>query len=69
MLAVIVTVAAARSNVPALDHEAVSCGRKVAYASRQAANRVCRGTHGGGDDLGRFHAYRCDYCHWWHFGH
>ena len=67
MLAVPVT--EARSIAPSLSRRASSCGQKVAYASRQAASRAARVTHGGRDDLGRFHAYQCDYCHRWHFGH
>ena len=64
---------AAPAFAPLLDpigrFRAFSCAGKVAHASRHTARRVARSTHGGRDDLGRLHAYKCDFCHHWHVGH
>jgi hypothetical protein len=64
---------AAPSRAPLLDpierFRLFSCAGKVAHASKHVARRVARSTHGGCDDLGRLHAYRCDFCYHWHVGH
>lgn len=47
-----------------------SCTGKVRYASRKAAKtalRRLRGQGGARDD--HVHAYRCDWCDFWHLGH
>jgi hypothetical protein len=66
-------VAAAPSRTLLLDpmerFRLLSCAGKVAHGSRHVAARVARSTHGGCDDLGRLHAYRCDFCYRWHVGH
>jgi hypothetical protein len=71
MLAVSATAAPARA--PLLDpierFRMLSCAGKRAHASRQVARRFARMVHDGRDDLGRFHAYQCVFCHRWHVGH
>jgi hypothetical protein len=63
----------APSRAPLLDpierFRLLSCAGKVAHGSRHVAARVARSTHDGRDDLGRLHAYQCDFCHHWHVGH